>query len=138
MHPDFAGVPAYRVTFALGIVVAAVVGAYGLRRSGLPVRECVRIQVSLVLAGLVPAGTDPAGVEVSLPRRAVRRKAKRQRQLGAASLVIGVTAAVVLMIRATKAGVSGVNEGSCVSRASGISRSVMSPEAKNSGGVEKS
>jgi phosphatidylglycerol:prolipoprotein diacylglycerol transferase len=55
MHPDFAGVPAYRVTFALGIVVAAVVGAYGLRRSGLSVRECVRIQVSLVLAGILGA-----------------------------------------------------------------------------------
>jgi phosphatidylglycerol:prolipoprotein diacylglycerol transferase len=55
MHPDFAGVPAYRVTFAAGIVVAAVVGAYGLHRSGLSVRECVRTQVLLVLAGLVGA-----------------------------------------------------------------------------------
>jgi phosphatidylglycerol:prolipoprotein diacylglycerol transferase len=55
MHPSIGLVPSYPIALALAVVVSALVGASGLRRSGLSIGDCLRVQCALALTGLLGA-----------------------------------------------------------------------------------
>lgn len=56
MYPYIAEtIPVYPVALAMAVVVSALVGAYGLWRSGLSLGVCVRLQLVMAAAGLMGA-----------------------------------------------------------------------------------
>lgn len=56
MHPYLFGiVPAYPVALGLAVTGSAVIGALGLRRIGVPLAVCVRVQLGMAAAGLLGA-----------------------------------------------------------------------------------